>query len=116
MPISGRNDQRVLFGALNVANAHRVLLRRAKTGAVDFQAFLRCLRTKHYRAGQPIWLLLDKASCHTAAGSLALAARLDITATKRAGRAHVQPRRLDDNHLAEDASPPVTSRHRRSVF
>lgn len=78
VPISGQNDQRVLFGALNVANGHRVLLRRAKTGAADFQAFLRCLR-QHYRAAQPIWLLLDKASGHTAAASLALAAELDIT-------------------------------------
>ena len=77
--ISGKNDQRVLFGALNVATGHRVLLRRAKTGAADFQAFLRCLRAGHYRAGQPIWLLLDRATCHTAAGSLALAARLNIT-------------------------------------
>ena len=79
VPISGKNDQRVLFGALNVATGHRMLLRRAKTGAADFQTFLRDLRTKHYRAGQPIWLLLDKATCHTAAGTLALAARLDIT-------------------------------------
>ena len=36
VPISGRNDQRVLFGALNVATGHRVILRRAKAGAVDF--------------------------------------------------------------------------------
>ena len=79
VPISGKNDQRVLFGALNVATGHRVLLRRAKTGAADFQAFLRALRARHYRAGQPIWLLLDKATCHTAAGSLALAALLGIT-------------------------------------
>lgn len=79
IPISGKNDSRVLFGALNVATGHRVLLRRRGSGAIDFQAFLRCLRQRHYRAGAPIWLLLDKATCHTAAASLALAARLDIT-------------------------------------
>ena len=79
VPISGENAQRVLFGALNVASGHPVLLCRPRPCAADFQVFLRRLRTKHYRAGQPIWLLLDRATCHTAAGSLALAARLDIT-------------------------------------
>ena len=79
VPSSGKNDQRVLFGALKVATGHRMLLRRAKTGAADFQAFWRALRAKHYRAGQPIWLLLDRATCHTAASSPALAARLDLT-------------------------------------
>ena len=79
VPISGRNDQRVLFGALNVANGRRLLLRRGRACAADFQAFLRHLRQRHYRAGQPLWLLLDKASCHVAAGSLALAAELGMT-------------------------------------
>ena len=79
VPISGENAQRVLFGALNVATGHRVILRRPRPCAADFQAFLRALRAGHYRAGQPIWLLLDRATCHTAASSLALAARLDIT-------------------------------------
>ena len=79
VPISGRNDSRVLFGVLNVATGHRVILRRPHAGAADFQAFLRHRRAKHCRAGQPLWLLLDKAPGHTAASSLALAARLDIT-------------------------------------
>jgi hypothetical protein len=79
VPISGRNDQRVLFGALDVRNGRRLLLRRARACAADFQAFLRHLRQRHYRAGQPLWLLLDRASCHVAAGSLALAAQLDMT-------------------------------------
>ena len=78
VPISGHNAQRTLFGALNVRNGRRVLLRRARACAPDFQAFLRELR-QHYRAGQPLWLLLDKAPCHVAAGSLALAAELNIT-------------------------------------
>lgn len=79
VPISGRNDQRVLFGALNVANGRRLLLRRARACAADFQAFLCHLRQRHYRAGQPVWLLLDRASCHVAASSLALATQLDMT-------------------------------------
>jgi hypothetical protein len=79
VPISGHNAQRTLFGALNVRNGRRVLLRRAHACAADFQAFLRHLRHDHYRSGQPIWLLLDKAPCHVAAGSLALAAELNIT-------------------------------------
>ena len=79
VPISGHNAQRTLFGALNVRNGRRVLLRRAHACAADFQAFLRHLRHDHYRSGQPIWLLLDLAPCHVAAGSLALAAELNIT-------------------------------------
>jgi DDE superfamily endonuclease len=79
VPLSGRNDQRVLFGALDVGNGRRLLLRRARACAADFQAFLRHLRQRHYRAGQPLWLLLDRASCQVAASSLALAAELDIT-------------------------------------
>jgi hypothetical protein len=79
VPISGRNAQRVLFGALNVHNGQRLLLRRARACAADFQAFLRHLRQNHFRAGQPLWLLVDRASCHVAATSLALAAELNIT-------------------------------------
>ena len=54
-------------------------LRRPRACAPDFQAFLRELREHHYRAGQPLWLLLDKAPCHVAARSVALAAQLNIT-------------------------------------
>jgi DDE superfamily endonuclease len=77
-PSAATTRERTLFGALNVRNGRRVLLRRARACAPDFQAFLRDLR-QHYRAGQPLWLLLDKAPCHVAAGSLALAAELNIT-------------------------------------
>jgi DDE superfamily endonuclease len=79
VPISGHNAQCTLFGALNVRNGRRVLLRRAHACAADFQAFLRHLRHEHYRGGQPLWLLVDKAPCHVAASSLALAAELDVT-------------------------------------
>jgi DDE superfamily endonuclease len=79
VPISGHNAQRTLFGALNVRTGRRLLLRRPHACAPDFQAFLRELREHHYCAGQPLWLLLDKAPCHVAARSLALAAQLNIT-------------------------------------
>ena len=79
VPISGENAQRVLFGALNIATGHRVVVRRERNCAADFQRFPRVLRAEHYRAGQPIWLLLDRASSHVAAASLALAAKLDVT-------------------------------------
>jgi hypothetical protein len=79
VPISGHNAQRTLFGALNVRTGRRVLLRRAHACAADFQAFLRHLRHERYRGGQPLWLLVDKAPCHVAAGSLTLAAALNIT-------------------------------------
>jgi DDE superfamily endonuclease len=78
-PSAVTTRERVLFGALNVCNGRRPLLRRAHARAADFQAFLRHLRHAHYRGGQPIWRLLDKAPCHIAAGSVALAAQLKIT-------------------------------------
>lgn len=76
VPITGENAKRVLFGALNPRTGHRVVLRRPSLNQEDFQAFLRLLRA-HY-PGRPLFLLLDKASCHTAVRSLQLAARLDI--------------------------------------
>ena len=65
VPISGENAQRVLFGALNVATGHRLILRRPRSCAAAFQAFLSTLRANHYRAGPPNWLLIDKATCPT---------------------------------------------------
>jgi transposase len=76
VPITGRNAKRVLFGALNPRTGHRLVLRRFRQRQEDFQAFLRYLR-QHY-PGRPIWLLLDKAPSHDAAGSQRLAARLGI--------------------------------------
>jgi transposase len=74
--ITGRNAKRVLFGTINPRTGHRVVLRRPRQRQEDFQAFLRYLR-RRYR-GRPIWLLLDKASCHQAAASQRLAARLGV--------------------------------------
>jgi transposase len=74
--ITGRNAKRVLFAALNPRTGHRLVLRRFRQRQDDFQAFLRHLR-RHY-GGRPLWLLLDKASCHQAGGSQRLAARLGV--------------------------------------
>lgn len=74
--ISGQNARRVLFGALNPLTGHRVVLQRRTLRQEDFQAFLRLLRARY--PGRPLYLLLDKAGCHTAVRSLRLAAHLDI--------------------------------------
>jgi transposase len=77
VPITGENAKRVLFGAINIRTAHRVVLARHRAGAADAQAFFLELRQRYRRRGT-IWLLLDRASAHTAAASQALAARLRI--------------------------------------
>lgn len=74
--ITGQNARRVLFGAINPRTGHRLVLRRFRHRQEDFQAFLRYLR-RHY-PGRPIWLLLDKASCHQAIRSQQLAVRLKV--------------------------------------
>ena len=75
--ISGRNDKRVLFGVINLRTGHRILLNQPAIRQDSFQAFLRLLR--HCYCGRPIWLLVDRASAHTAPQSLAVAQALDIT-------------------------------------
>jgi transposase len=77
VPITGANAKRVLFGAINLRTAHRVVLIRPRAGAADAQAFLREVR-RRYRAAGTIWLLADRASAHTAARTQMLAAALGI--------------------------------------
>jgi transposase len=77
VPISGTSAKRVLFGAINLHTAHRVVLVRRHAGQTDVQAFLAELRRRYRRAGR-IWLLADRASGHTASSTLALAERLGI--------------------------------------
>jgi transposase InsO family protein len=77
VPISGANARRVLFGAINLVTAHRIVLPRRAAGQADAQAFLRELR-RRYRRARTIWLLLDRASGHTAAATQRLAAALGI--------------------------------------
>lgn len=74
--ITGRNAKRVLFGAINPRTGHRLVMSRPGMRQEDFQAFLRCLRNR-YR-DRPLWLIVDRAPCHEAHKSQALAGRLDI--------------------------------------
>ena len=77
VPITGRNAKRVLFGAIDLRSARRVVLIRSHAGQAGAQAFLRALRRRYRRAGW-LWLLTDRASAHTAPQTLALATRLRI--------------------------------------
>jgi hypothetical protein len=61
VPITGANAKQVLFGAINLRTAPRVVLIRPRAGAADAQAFLRELRCR-YRTAGTIWLLADRAS------------------------------------------------------
>jgi transposase len=77
VPITGANAKRVLFGAIDVRTAHRIVLIRCHARQSDAQAFLGELRRRYRRAGR-IWLLADRASAHTAPQTLAVAAQLHI--------------------------------------
>ena len=74
--VTGQNAKRVLFGALNPDTGHRVLMRGTGMRQGQFQAFLRLLRRRY--PGRALWLVLDKADCHTAARSQVLAAELGV--------------------------------------
>jgi hypothetical protein len=76
VPISGWNAKRTVFGALDVETGHRTLVVRPGICAPDFHAALRAIRAGH--GDRQVALLLDKASRHTAASSVRLAAQLDI--------------------------------------
>ena len=73
VPITGENDRRALFGAINIRTGHRLVLRRARQRQEDFQEFLRQMRRRY--GGREVWLLLDKASFQQAAKSQQLAER-----------------------------------------
>jgi transposase len=75
--ISGENDQQVLYGSINVRTGHRIIMQHPKINQAGFQAFLYLLRRSFKR--RQIWLLLDKASAHTAPESRTLANTLKIT-------------------------------------
>jgi transposase len=77
VPITGENAKRVLFGAINIRTAHRVVLAREHAGGADACAFFLMLRAALTPRRQ-IWLVLDGASAHTADASEALTARLRI--------------------------------------
>jgi hypothetical protein len=76
VPITGKNAKSVLFGALNPRTGHRLVTCGPSLRHEYFQEFLRRLRRSY--PGRAIWLLLDKASCHTTPRSQALAAALGM--------------------------------------
>ena len=75
--ITGENAKAVLFGAISLRTAHRVVVARPRATGADARAFLEELRW-HYRAWGTIWLLADRATAHTDAQTQALAERLNI--------------------------------------
>ena len=77
MPVTGRNARRVLFGALNVRTAHRIIMRWPSETSPGARAFLTEIR-RRYRQAPTIWLLLDHGPAHTAAPTQRLAAELNI--------------------------------------
>ena len=77
VPITGANAKRVLFGAINLRTAHRVVLTAHHAGGAAVRTFLVEVRRRYRRSGT-IWLLADRATGHTAAATQALAARLGI--------------------------------------
>jgi len=74
---SGRNDQRVLFGIINVRTGRRIILVQKHMRQEGFQALLRQVR-KIYRS-RSVWMLLDNATPHKTKTSLAMAAKLHIS-------------------------------------
>jgi hypothetical protein len=76
VPISGTNEKRTVFGAIDVNTGSRLFLSRDGACAPDFQAILRGIRNAY--AGRRVALLLDKASRHTAQDSKGFAVELGI--------------------------------------
>lgn len=74
--ITGNNARRTVFGVLNPRTGKRLLLKRIRNRADDFQVFLRHIRAQYRR--WDIFLILDQASSHTARKTQALAQRLRI--------------------------------------
>ena len=50
VPITGRNDKRVLFGTINLRTGHRIVLRQPNMRQASFHAFLRVLRRARSRS------------------------------------------------------------------
>src|SRR4051794_15940632 len=74
--MSGRNDQQVLFGTINVQTGRRIVVVQKHMRQEGFQALLRQVR-KVYRS-RSVWMLLDNATLHKTNRSLAMAAKMHI--------------------------------------
>lgn len=77
VPISGRNDRRVLFGVINIRTGHRITQRGTSMRLGEFHTFLHKLR-RRYRTGRRIWLILDQHGTHDSPTTKRLAQSLDI--------------------------------------
>lgn len=77
VPITGRNDRRVLYGAINIRTGHRITRCGRTMRLFEFHAFLRELRS-HYRTGRRIWLVLDQHGTHDSPQTHKLAESLNI--------------------------------------
>jgi hypothetical protein len=74
--LSGQNDRRVVFGALNLLTGERWFRVQKRQRSVDFQAFLEDLDQAH--PGRSVALLLDEDPSHTAQGSQSWLEQRDI--------------------------------------
>ena len=74
--ISGRNDQRVLLGTINVRTGHRIIMLQHYMRQAGFQALLRQVRRMY--KGRSVWMVLDNATPHKTKTSLLLASQLKI--------------------------------------
>jgi len=74
--LSGRNDRRVIFGAMNLMSGCRLFLAREDGRAPDSQAFLRRIHDFYRR--WHVALVLDENPSHTAGRSTGLAEELGI--------------------------------------
>lgn len=75
--ITGRNEQRVLFGTINMRTGHRIVTVERYLRQDGFQSLLREVR-KAYK-GRPVSMILDNATPHKTSRSLALAQQLNVT-------------------------------------
>jgi transposase len=76
VPISGKNEKRTVFGAIDAETGSRIVVSREGACGPDFEVILRRIRDTY--TVRRVALLLDKASRHTAHGSRNLAADLEI--------------------------------------
>jgi len=74
--LTGWNEKRVVFGAVNIHSGHALFRVREHNQAQDFVSFLRAVRA-HYR-GWRISMVLDEHPCHRAEASRIYAHRAGI--------------------------------------
>jgi transposase len=76
VPISGWNEKRVIFGAINILSGYRLFQVHDRHREADFKSFLHLIRSS-YRGWQ-IRLVLDEHPSHKAKGSRQLARDLGV--------------------------------------